>query len=172
MTEMGSRTTRGLCILAIAACLSPSPSAATPFQDTAQNPLGSVTGLRCRFSLTTSVLWKNGKPDVRSQATESRLTIANINVEDGTAEIPGPRGRGYATTTLSDGSLFVMASADGALRVTTVFAVESSPGWLKAVHAEYSYVFLTVPPFVSDPTVTQSFGECQPASGNVDAGKP
>ena len=125
---MGSRTRRGLCVLAIAACLSPSPSAAGLFQDTAQNPLASVTGLRCRFSLTTSVLWKDGKPDVRSQATESRLTIANIDVQDGTAEIPGPRGRGYATTTLSDGSLFVMESARGALRVTTVFAVESSPG--------------------------------------------
>ena len=167
MTEMGSRTRRGLCILAIAACLSPSPSAAALFQDTAQNPLASVTGLRCRFNLTTSVLWKDGKPDVRSQATESRLTIANIDVQDGTAEIPGPRGRGYATTTLSDGSLFVMETTPGALRVTTVFAVESSPGWLKAVHAEYSYVYLTVPPIVPDPTVVQSFGECQPAA--VDA---
>ena len=172
MSEMGSGTRRGLCILAIAACLWPSASAAALFQDTAQNPLTSVTALRCRFSLTTSVLWKDGKPDLRSQATEWRLTVANIDVQDGTAEIPGPRGRGHATTMLSDGSLFVMETAPGALRVTTVFAVESSAGWLKAVHAEYSYVFLTVPPFVPDPTVTQSFGECQPASGNVDAGKP
>ena len=161
MGEMGARTTRRLFALAIAAWLSPSPSAAARFQDTAQNPLTSVTGLQCRFNVTTSVLWKGGKPDVRTQAAESRLTITNIDVQDGTAEIPGPRGRRYATTTLSDGSLFVMETAQGALHVTTVFAVGSSPGWLKAVHAEY------VPPIVPDPTVSQSFGECQPAAGDA-----
>ena len=167
MGEMGVRTTRRLFALAVAAWLSPSPSPAALFQDTAQNPLTTVTGLRCRFNVTTSALWKNGTPDVRSQATESRLTITNIDVQDGTAEIPGPRGRRYATTTLSDGSLFVIETGQGALHVTTVFAVESSPGWLKAVHAEYSYVYLTVPPIVPDPTVSQSFGECQPAAGDA-----
>jgi hypothetical protein len=164
---MGYPTRRALSMLAIAACLTQSPSAAGAFQDTRENPLTTITGLRCRFHVTTSVLWKDGKPDVRSQATESRITIANIDVQDGTAEIPGPRGRRYATTTLSDGSLFVMETAQGALHVTTVFAVESSPGWLKAVHAEYSYVYLTVPPIVPDPTVSQSFGECQPAAGDA-----
>ena len=90
------------------------------------------------------------------------MTISNIDVQDGTAEIVGPQGRRFATTVLSDGSLFVMESSRGAMHVTTVFAIESSPGMLKAVRAEYGYEYLTVPPFVTDPTVWQSYGECEP----------
>ena len=151
----------------IAACLSQTPSAAGLLQDTRENPFTSVRELRCRFSVTTSVLWKDGKPDVRTETRELRLTIANIDVQDGTAEVPGPRGRRFATTSLSDGSLFVMESTQGGLHVTTVFAVESSPGTFKAVRAEYSYVYLTVPPLVRDPTVTQSYGECEPTAADA-----
>jgi hypothetical protein len=148
-------------MLAIAACLAQSPAAAGAFQDTRANPLETITSLRCRFSVRTSVLWKDGKPDVRSEQAASRLTISNIDVQDGTAEIVGPQGRRFATTVLSDGSLFVMESTRGTLHVTTVFAIESSPGMLKAVRAEYGYEYLTVPPFPTDPTVWHSYGECE-----------
>jgi hypothetical protein len=50
--------------------------------------------------------------------------------------------------------------------VTTVFAIESTPGKLKAVRAEHAYVFLIVPPFVPDPTVAQSYGECEATGGS------
>ena len=53
-------------MLAIAVSLTQSPSAAGPPQATPENPLTTVTGLRCRFSVRTSVLWKDGKPDVRT----------------------------------------------------------------------------------------------------------
>jgi hypothetical protein len=149
-------------MLAIIGSMSPSPSAVGLLQGARQNPLTSVTGLRCRFSVTTSVLWKGGKPDVRIEAIESRVTISEIDVQDGTAEVSGQEGRRFATTVLSDGSLYFMESTRGALDVTTVFATESSPGKLKAVRAQYAYVFLTVPPFIPDPTVTQSYGECEP----------
>ena len=158
---MGDPTRRALSVLAIAACLAPSLPAAALFQETPENPLTAVTSLRCRFSVRTSVLWKDGKPDVRTEPTTARLTISNIDVQDGTAEVPGPQGRRFATVTLSDGSLFVMESTRGALHVTTIFATESSPGALKAVRAEYSYEYLTVPPFITDPTVGHSYGECQ-----------
>ena len=163
---MGTPTKRCVSVLAIAACLSHAPPAGGLAQDAPQNPLTSISVLRCRFSVTTSVLWKDGKPDVRTEARESRVTITNIDIQDGTAEVPGPRGRRFATTTLSDGSLFVMESTEGGLHVTTVFAVESSRGKLKAARAEYSYVYLTVPPLVPDPTVSQSYGECEPAAAN------
>jgi hypothetical protein len=126
-----------------------------------QNPLTSASALRCHFNVTTSVLWKAGKPDVRIEATESEVTISEIDIQDGTAEVSGPQGRRFATSVLSDGSLYFMESTRGALDVTTVFATESSPGKLKAVRAQYAYVFLTVPPLVPDPTVTQSYGECE-----------
>jgi hypothetical protein len=162
---VGSRTRRGLSALAIIAAISPSPSAVGPLQGPRQNPLASITDLRCRFSVTTSVLWKEGKPEIGTEATESEVTISDIDIQDGTAEISGPQGRRFATTVLSDGSLYFMESTRGALDVTTVFATESSPGKLKAVRAQYAYVFLTVPPFVPDPTVTQSYGECEPPPG-------
>jgi len=162
---MRSGTSRGLCALAVAASMSQSPSAVSLLQGTRENPLTSITGLLCHFSVTTTVLWKAGKPEVRTETTQSRVTISNIDTQDGTAEVSGPQGRRFATTLLSDGSLYLTESTRGALEVTTVFATESSPGKLKAVRAEYSYVFLTVPPFVPDPTVSQSYGECEPTPG-------
>ena len=134
-------------------------------QGTRQNPLIAVTGLRCRFSVTTSVLWKAGKPDVRTDAADLQLTIADIDIQDATAEVSGPEGRRFASAVLSDGTLYFMESTRGALDVTTVFATESSRGTLKAVRAEHAYVFLTVPPFIEDPTVSQSYGECEPTTG-------
>jgi hypothetical protein len=145
--------------------MSPSSAGVGLLQGPGQNPLASITGLRCRFSVTTSVLWKDGTPQIGTEATESRVTISDIDIQDGTAEVSGPQGRRFATTVLSDGSLYFMESTRGALDVTTVFATESSPGKLKAVRGQYAYVFLTVPPFVPDPTVTHSYGECEPSAG-------
>jgi hypothetical protein len=130
-----------------------------------ENPLTSITGLRCHFSATTSVLWKDGQPEVRTEQIESRVTFPVVDIQDGTAEIGGEQGRRFATTVLSDGTLFLMESTRGSLDVTTVFAIESSPGKLKAVRAHHQYLFLTVPPFVTDPAVSQSYGECEPTAG-------
>lgn len=162
---MAGSTTRGLVLLAFAATLTHAPRAAEALQGGRQNPLNTITALRCRFEVATSVLWKEGKPDVRIQAAESRVTISDVDLQDGTAEVSGPRGRRFASTILSDGSLFFIETTPGALDVTTVFATESSPGKLKAARAEYSYVFLTVPPFVEHPTVSQTYGECEPTPG-------
>src|SRR6185436_4966673 len=117
----------------------------------------------------TSVVWKNGKPDVRTEPLDSQVTVSEISIQDATAEVSGPQGQRFASAVLSDGTLYFMETTRGALTVTTVFATESSPGKFKAVRAEHSYVFLTVPPFVEDPTVSQSYGECEPmrASGAV-----
>jgi hypothetical protein len=153
---------RALGLLATIAVVSPCETVAARLQGTRQNPLTSITGLRCRFSATTTVVWKDGKPDVRTESTDSRFTITDIDIEDGTAEVVGPQGRRFATTVLSDGSLYFTESTRGALEVTSVFASQSAPGKFKAVRAVQAYVFLTVPPFVPDPTVSQSVGECEP----------
>jgi hypothetical protein len=158
-------TALAVCVLAITASMSQSPSAIALAQGTRQNPLTSVTGLRCRFSVTTSALWKGGKPDVRTEATDSQITIADVDIQDATAEVSGPQGKRFASAVLSDGTLYFMETTRGALDVTTVFATESSPGKFKAVRAEHAYVFLIVPPFVEDPTVSQSYGECEPMAG-------
>ena len=162
MVEMTALTSHGLLGLTIAACVAYSPAAGTLAQDSPESPLTSIHTLRCEFSVRTSVLWKDGKPEARTETTTARLTISEIDVQGGTAEIGGPQGRRFVTAMLSDGSLFVMEPTRGGLYVTTVFATESSPGKLKAVRAEYSYVYLVVPPLVPDPTVWHSYGECQP----------
>ena len=150
-------------ILAFSAVISQSSSAAG-LQGERQNPLESLGGLRCRFTVGTSAMWKGGKPDVKVETTTTEVTISNVDIQDGTADVAIPGGRRLATTVLSDGSLSFMESTRGALEVTTVFATESSPGKLKAVRAHHEYLFLTVPPFVEDPTVSQSYGECEPTA--------
>jgi hypothetical protein len=149
-------------IVAVSAVMSQSSSAAG-LQGERQNPLESLGGLRCRFMVGTSVVWKGGKPDVKVETTPVEVIISNVDIQDGTADVAGKGGRRLATTVLSDGSLSFMESTRGALEVTTVFATESSPGKLKAVRAHHEYLFLTVPPFIEDPTVSQSYGECEPA---------
>ena len=109
-------------------------------------------------------MWKGGKPDVKVDTATTEVTISNVDIQDGTADVAGKGGRRLATTVLSDGSLYFMESTRGALEVTTVFATESSPGKLKAVRAHHEYLFLTVPPFVEDPVVSQSYGECEPTA--------
>src|SRR5204862_6634201 len=69
------------------------------------NPLTSVTGLRCHFTTNTVVVWKSGKPDVHTEPVDSRFTISDINIQEGTAEASGPQGRRLATAALSDGNL-------------------------------------------------------------------
>jgi hypothetical protein len=101
---------------------------------------------------------------VRTEAVDSQVTFSSVDIQDGTAEIGGGQGRRFATTVLSDGTLFLMESTRGALDVTTVFGTESSPGKLKAVRAHHEYVFLIVPPFSPDPVVSQSYGECEPTA--------
>jgi hypothetical protein len=159
---MGRRIKHALSLLVVVAAMSQSPSAVVLAQGTRQNPLTSVTGFRCRFSVTTSVVWKNGKPDVRTEPMESQVTVSDISIQDATAEVSGPQGKRFASAVLSDGTLYFMETTRGALDVTTVFATESSPGKFKAVRAQHAYVYLIVPPFVEDPTVSQSYGECEP----------
>src|SRR5205814_345002 len=112
-------------------------------QTVRDNPLTSVTGLRCHFTTNTVVVWKSGKPDVHTEPVDSRITISDINIQEGTAEASGPQGRRLATAALSDGSLFVIETTRGAVDLITVFATESSPGRLKAAPAQHAYALST-----------------------------
>jgi len=160
---MRGPSTAGLCLLAVTTCLSQAASGNGLLQR--QNPLATITSLRCHFIIKTSVLWTDGKPNVRQEPTDVRVTVSEVDLQDGTAEISSPQGRRFASALLSDGSLYFMETTSGAMDVTAVFATQSSRGKLRAVRGEYAYVYLTVPPFVPDPAVSQSYGECEPAPG-------
>jgi len=155
---------RGLSVLTVLVGVTQSSSAAGAGQGARENPLTSITRLRCHFTIKTSVVWNGGKPDVHTEPVDSRVTFSDIDVQDGTAEASGPQGRRFAAAVLSDGSLYFMETTRGAVDLTTVFATESSPGKLKTVRAQHAFVFLTVPPFDENPTVVESYGECEPVS--------
>ena len=155
---------RRLLVLLGLVAVTQSLSAAGRPEGTRENPLASITRLRCHFTTKTSAVWKDGKPDVHTEPVDWGVTISDIDVQEGTAEASGPQGRRFAAAVLSDGSLYFMETTRGALDLTTVFATESSPGKLKAVRAQHAFVFLTVPPFDENPSVVESYGECEPVS--------
>lgn len=125
------------------------------------NPLTSVKGLKCRFPAATSATWKGGEAVAQTKTQELLFTIAEIDVQDGTAEFTGTAGRAYVTAVLSGWSIYFVESAVGQLNVTTVFAQEASPGKLKAVHSRHGYLQMQVGKYIAEPSVSQNYGDCE-----------
>jgi hypothetical protein len=125
------------------------------------NPLTSVKALKCRFPAATSATWKNGEPQPLLKTQEMLFSVSAIDVQDGTAEFMGTAGRAYVTAVLSGWSLYFVESAVGQLNVTTVFAQEASPNRLKAVHSRHGYLQMQVGKFISEPSVSQNYGDCE-----------
>ena len=48
-----------------------------------------------------------------------------------------------------------------AVALTTVFAQEASPKKLKAVHSRHGYLQMQVGRYISEPSVSQNYGECE-----------
>ena len=125
------------------------------------NPLSSVKTLKCRFPVATTATWKNAEPQAQTKSQEMLFDISAIDVQDGTAEYTGTAGKAYVTAVLSGWSLYFVESAVGQLNVTTVFAQEASPKKLKAVHSRHGYLQMQVGRFISEPSVSQNYGECE-----------
>ena len=125
------------------------------------NVLTSVKALKCRFPAATSATWKNGEVQAQTKTQEMLFTISEIDVTDGTAEFMGTAGRSYVTAVLSGWSMYFVESSVGQLNVTTVFAQEASPKKLKAVHSRHGYLQMQVGRYISEPSVSQNYGECE-----------
>jgi len=125
------------------------------------NILTSVKALKCRFPAATSATWKNGEVQAQTKTQEMLFTISEIDVTDGTAEFLGTAGRSYVTAVLSGWSMYFVESSVGQLNVTTVFAQEASPKKLKAVHSRHGYLQMQVGRYISEPSVSQNYGECE-----------
>jgi hypothetical protein len=141
------------------------PTAAAHAQDVERpNPLLTLTAARCTFPTAASGTWRAGKPAGVVRDQDLVLTVRNIDLADGTAEIAGPPGRAFATATQADGSLFLIDSIRGTLNVLGIFATPSPSGTttLKAVYTRQSYNYLTIPPYSPEPSASQSYGECTP----------
>jgi hypothetical protein len=125
------------------------------------NVLPTVKALKCRFPAATTATWKNGEVVPQTKTQEMLFAISNIDVQDGTAEFTGTAGRSYVTAVLSGWSMYFVESSVGQLNVTTVFAQEASPKKLKAVHSRHGYLQMQVGKYISEPSVSQNYGECE-----------
>lgn len=125
------------------------------------NILNSVKALKCRFPAATTATWKAGEVVAQTKTQEMLFTISEIDVMDGTAEFLGTAGRSYVTAVLSGWSMYFVESSVGQLNVTTVFAQEASPKKLKAVHSRHGYLQMQVGRYISEPSVSQNYGDCE-----------
>ena len=143
--------------------LAPAASAAQSGSQTAEppNPLKTVKALKCRFPVAVSGTWKNGEAVANPRTQELLINVTEIDVSDGTAEVAGTAGKAFVSAVLSGWSLYFVENGVGQLNVTTVFAQESAPGKLKAVHSRHGYLQMQVGKFISEPSVSQNYGECE-----------
>jgi hypothetical protein len=147
-------------VLPLAAALATLAGAPIFAQDP-PNPLTKVTALKCRFPVAVSGTWKNGEAVANPRTQELLINVTAIDVGDGTAEVAGTAGKAFVSAVLSGWSLYFVENGVGQLNVTTVFAQENSPGKLKAVHSRHGYLQMQVGKFISEPSVSQNYGECE-----------
>ncbi len=132
-------------------------------QTVEQNPLAMVKSLKCRFPVYSVGNWKNGAPaaEVR-QGQEFSLEIDEIDTDSGTARVTGTAGPTEVTALLTISSLhFMERTVTGTLTVTTVFASQGPGRRFRAVHSRHDYLPLSLPGYVSEPNVSQNYGECE-----------
>jgi len=149
------------CALGAAAMLALGPVAAGAQTDDPPNPLKTVKALKCRFPVAVSGTWKNGEAVANPRTQELLINVTEIDVSDGTAEVAGTAGKAFVSAVLSGWSLYFVENGVGQLNVTTVFAQESAPGKLKAVHSRHGYLQMQVGKFIAEPSVSQNYGECE-----------
>jgi hypothetical protein len=133
-------------------------------QSTATNPLATVKSLKCKFPVYAVVSWKNGQPEAQiKQAQMFSLDFDEIDADDGTARVTSTSGATHITALLTVSSLHLMErSVTGTLNITTVFSSDKGATTWRAVHSRHDYLPMSIPGFVSEPTVSQNYGECVP----------
>ena len=150
-----------LCALGAATMIALTPAAASAQTADPPNPLKTVKALKCRFPVAVSGTWKSGEAVATPRTQELLITVTEIDVSDGTAEVAGTAGKAFVSAVLSGWSLYFVENGVGQLNVTTVFAQESAPGKLKAVHSRHGYLQMQVGKFIAEPSVSQNYGECE-----------
>jgi len=148
-------------LAAVAVLLGP---AAVFAQKSDTNPLTLVKSLKCSFPIYSVASWKGGEPQAQiKQGQQFSLEIDEIDTESGTARVVGTTGPVHVTALLTVSSLhFMERTVTGTLNITTVFTADGGDATkLRAVHARHDYLPMSIPGFVSEPTVTQNYGNCQ-----------
>jgi hypothetical protein len=129
-------------------------------QDPPASSLARAKTLRCSFPQVATARWEGGTLKTQVKPSQLKLVFTSINLDEGTAGLVGQFGRSEIIARYSGGNLHLIESfRDGPLYITTVFAKESTPGKLQAVHARHEYADVVLPGFTSSPE--QYYGECE-----------
>ena len=156
LARMGAR----LAVMAAAIAVA---TPATFAQGTDKNPLARVKSLKCQFSIYSSGSWKNGEPQAQIRQPEQlTLEVDEIDTDSGSARVTGTSGPADVVSLLTVSSLhFMERSVTGTLNITTVFVGEPNAKTFRAVHARHDYLPMSLPGFVSEPSVSQHYGTCE-----------
>jgi hypothetical protein len=135
-------------------------------QSTDKNPLALIKSLKCTFPVYTVGTWKNGEPAAQiKQAENFSLTIDEIDTDSGSGRVTGTSGPVEVTALLTVSSLhFMERSVTGTLNITTIFVTEGGAKKFRAVHSRHDYLPMSIPGYVSEPTVSQNYGTCEPGT--------
>ena len=121
--------------------------------------LQAATTLECRFTIVAAGSWTDGVPKSETLPSELKLTFANVNVDEGTADANSQFGDFYVAVRFSTGYLHLMQMfSSGPLYTTTIMARETTEGRMMAVHTRHEYTPGTVPGFSSRPETY--LGDC------------
>ena len=155
LARMGAR----LAVMAAAIAVA---TPTTFAQGTDKNPLARVKSLKCQFSIYSSGSWKNGEPQAQIRQPEQlTLEVDEIDTDSGSARVTGTSGPADVVSLLTVSSLhFMERSVTGTLNITTVFVGEPGAKTFRAVHARHDYLPMSLPGFVSEPSVSQHYGTC------------
>jgi hypothetical protein len=146
--------------LLVVAMLFSAPAAFAQVGD--NNPLAHVKRLNCTFSVYAIGSWKGGEPEAQVKQPERlSIEIDEIDVTSGSGRVTGAGGSVDVNALLTIGGLHVLErNTTGLLNVTTVFVSDGGAQTFRAVHARHDYVPVSLPGFVSEPSVSQHYGVC------------
>jgi hypothetical protein len=121
--------------------------------------LTSIRALTCTFTVMATGTWTKGDAEASVKPAKLSVSFSAIDADDGTANAAGTTFKAHVTVRLVGNYLtFMQSDAYGATYLTTVFATETRPGRLQAVHTRHEYTPVSVPGFTSRPE--QYYGEC------------
>jgi hypothetical protein len=131
-------------------------------QTNADINLMTIKSLDCIFSVSAVGSWKNGEAtaQVKSGGTLT-LKLEEVDTQDGSARLAGQIEE-LVLQSSTWNLHFLDVARSGRLSMTTVFAQESKPGRLKAVHTRTDYLKISMPGFESEPSAAQYYGDCLP----------
>ena len=141
----------------------PAADAQTMAQKALEKKLLGAKVLKCKFSTMSTADWEGGKTKATVAPSKLEIAFSSIDVDEGTAEADGGYGNAFIIVKYANGYLHFLQIADsGPLYVTTVLAVETTPGHFKAVHTRHEFVPTKMEGFTSRPETY--VGECTPSS--------